>query len=550
MKEKIFFGGLDMLRPKVNNPTKMPRTAIIPVITDPQTGYLNAAPYSGGVANLKPLHILFGPKSAITIQAFKNLEEFSVAVPSKRHINQMWAMALGVPRGINEMDLVGWNPLPSQIISTPGIEQCPINLECKKIFYEKLPDPWRASVVAEVVGVSVNRSLLEMQRSDVVRHIPMHESSISPKTGLYGPTVLTGELLPSSGRESVHAAPLPAEGGEKIFVSGQDLYKPKNDKVYINSVFPRPTVFIMTTDAKGKTNVLPLSAGKLQNSVPTLTMPIPRDSYTYDNIKRLGEFVAALPDRSLIKSFEKMEKNLPDGFDAAGLSLLRENMVMVKGIAECPVNIDYKVVIFKDVPGADYAILEGRRVGVSYDKELFERLTKDWMSRSAVKLLNEFYGNYLYAVLDEGSKRKWGFHDPKTLSVRGMPTWGSRYGTSWTNPKYFNYWLIELVQQGLLAPRDLDRLAHTLMLWNNGTGQEHLLEYYDDRIKKELHDRLTKVLKMMMWAHRDRAKWKEVHEFVSTFPEPEIEPLSGPLVKESWNGEKIDCMNLLLANLK
>jgi hypothetical protein len=245
-----------------------------------------------------------------------------------------------------------------------------------------------------------------------------------------------------------------------------------------------------------------------------------------------------------------MEANVSDGFEAAGLTLLKENMVRVKGIAECPVNVDYKVVIFRDVPHADYALLVGRRVGVSYDRELFEGLTKDWMSTSGLERLTEFYGDYAYAVMGDGFKRKWAFHTSQPVSVRGMPSWGSRYGTSWTNPKYFNYWLIELVEQGLLAPRDLDRIAHSLMLWNNGTGQEHLREYYDDRIMKELQDRLAKVLRMMLWAHRDHAKWEEVHNLVSTFPEPEIEPLSGPLVKEGWNGEKVECMNLLLANLK
>ena len=60
--EKVFFKGLDLLKPNVHFPSKMPRTAAIPVVRDPETGDLNAGVYSSGVANLKPLHILFGPK--------------------------------------------------------------------------------------------------------------------------------------------------------------------------------------------------------------------------------------------------------------------------------------------------------------------------------------------------------------------------------------------------------------------------------------------------------------------------------------------------------
>ena len=52
---KLFFGGLDLLRPEVIEPTKMPRSAAIPVVRDPATGYLNAATYSAGVFSLDPL---------------------------------------------------------------------------------------------------------------------------------------------------------------------------------------------------------------------------------------------------------------------------------------------------------------------------------------------------------------------------------------------------------------------------------------------------------------------------------------------------------------
>lgn len=518
MKEKIFFGGLDMLKPKVHTPTKMPRTGIIPVVRDKETGYLNAAPYSGGVASIKPFHILFGPKSQTTIDTFREIDDFCVAIPNKSQINQMWVTGLGVPRGINEIEMAGWHTLPSKQIDTPGIDECPINLECRKIFFEKLPDPWRAVVVGEVVGVSINSELLNMSRAEVVRQIPMYESNVHPKTGLYGPSVLSGELVASSNfTPDLDSAKVESKNrweNGKVFVGGSDLYKSENEKILINAIYPMPAYFLMTKHKNKQSNILPITGGKLQSSIPTLTIPIPKDSYSYNNIKRTGEFLISIPDRSLISNFEEMEKNTPDGFESAGFTLLKENMVDVNGLEECPVNIDYKVVLLKDVPGMDYAILVGRKVGVSYNKDFYENLSQDWPNSRSIKYLYDFYSKYIYAVMDEGFSRKWGFHDPNPLSVRNSPSWGTRYGTSWTGPKYFNYWLIELVQEGLIAPRDLNKISTTLMLWNNGSGQQHVKEYYDQKFKDELCERLTKLFKMMAWAHRDYAKWEEVRKFI------------------------------------
>ena len=245
-----------------------------------------------------------------------------------------------------------------------------------------------------------------------------------------------------------------------------------------------------------------------------------------------------------------MEKNVPNGFAAAGLTLLKENMVNVKGIAECPVNIDYKTVIMRDVVDADYAIIIGRKVGVSFDKDLFASLDKEWPNKATLEALNTLYSTFIYAVMDEGFTRKWAFHSPKPFSVRGTPSYGTRYGTSWTGPRFFNYWLIELQLQGLISPGHLDKIATNLMLWNNGHGQEHLQEYYTDEFKKTLQERLTKLFTMMAWAHRDYLKWQEVQEFINSFPPVEPDPFPGPAVQEIWNGEKFVTMHLLQANLK
>ena len=545
-KEKVYLGGLDMLSSKVDSLTKMPRTAVVPVIRDKKTGYLNAGAYSGSISSYKPFHVMFGPKSATTIESFKDIEEFSVAIPSKDQIDQMWVTGMGVPKGINEIEMAGWHTLPSKQIETPGIAECPINLECRKVHYDKLPSPWRAIVVGEVVGISINKDLLEKSRGEVASLIPMHENNVSAETGFYGPSVLNEELISTS--------PDPApkkwdfkdktENG-KVYVGGSDIYKPENEKVLVNALYPMPAIFLMTKDQNKKANVLPMIGGKYQSTVPTLEMPVPKNSYSYDNIKRTGEFVVAMPDREMIKNFEDMEKNLPDGFEKAGLTLLPENMVDANGIAECTVNVDYKVISMKDVVGSDYAVVIATKVGVSYDKEIWDRINQGW-PQDCIQYLNEFFGKYMYAVFDEGFKRKWGFHDANHLSVRPLPSYGSRYGTSWTNPWWFHFWLIELVEEGLITSSNLNKLGAALMTWNNGHGQEHLAEYFTKGYMEDLGGRLQKVFNMMAWAHRDYSKWAEIQHFINTkFTPDERDPFNGFVVQETWKGEKVVCSTLV-----
>lgn len=528
-----------MVKSNVIEPTKMPRTAVIPVVRDKRTGYLNAAPYSGGVTSIDPLHILFGPKGTEAIEAFRMTNEFCAAIPRREQVDHMWAMALEVPHGINEIEVADWNPLPSKEIDTPGIQQCPLNLECRKVFFGQLPPPWRAIVIGEVVGVSIDSDLLDMSRSDVIRLLPMHEAGSNPETGVYGPGVFSGELVPPA--EPTDQFPNLSKGGvEKAYASGAELYKPENDRILMNAIWPRPSYILMTADEKGQTHALPLSGGSLQSTEPALQVPVPKGSVAYENLKKTGEFVVSIPDRSLIGNFESLEEN-PDDLEATGFSLLRQSMVRVSGIAECSVSMDCKAVMFEDVPEANYAILVGRRVGVALDREISENLDPHLHSlRHRLTYMNKVYSRFIYAVMDRGMVRKWGFQDVNNLSVRPLPSWGNRYTGGWWGPgPSLNYWLIELCEEGLIDKREYYRIRHALRLWNNGEGIPHLAEYYEPKDKEELRERLTKLFRMMVWAHRDYEEWDKVREYLKEFPEEPRDHHAGPVYHEKWYGQKV-----------
>ncbi len=479
---------------------RMPRTAIIPVVNDPTYG-LNAGAVSAGVINVDPLHIIFGVKSPDSKLSYHKAEEFVIAVPKRTQINQMWVTACSVPPGINEIELTGWNELPSRVIATPGIKEVPLNLECRKIHMIQLDEPQRCILVGEVVGVSIDTKLLDLPRSAVVNQFPMHEATDNPYTGLYGPSVLSGELVPESDDPLARSG---RSAAGKTFVDAKDLFEIDNRPVAANAIFPRPSYIVMTVNDDGRPVGQPVSGGLLMSARPGVQIPIPKNSAAYENIKRTGEFLYAIPTRDLIENFESLE-NSPDDFKSAGFTLLEPNNIDVPGLAECPVNVDCKVHRFADIPGADYALVVAERAGASLNADI-----------ANIPNLMDLYSEYLYAVMDLGMERKWGFHDRKNLTVRPLPSWGSRYhGGWWTGPEQyqagFNFWLFELVQGGHLSEDEFFKIRRWLG-WFRREGFPA-----PEPLFSELKERLTTVLKMMVWAHRSYSSWHKVHEYLSQF---------------------------------
>ena len=175
MSEKLHYNQVEMTAGRGIG-VRMPRTAIIPVVDDPEYG-LNAGAVSAGVISVKPLQVIFGVKSWDSKLTYHDAKEFVVAVPRRDQIDNMWVTACSVPKGINEIELAGWTELPSRQIGTPGITECPLNLECKKAHMIQLKQPMRLIIIGDVVGVSIDTDLLDLSRSEVVRKFPMHEAT-------------------------------------------------------------------------------------------------------------------------------------------------------------------------------------------------------------------------------------------------------------------------------------------------------------------------------------------------------------------------------------
>lgn len=64
--------------------------------------------------------------------AYHNLEtipECVISYPGSDLLERIWVSALPLPKGINEMDIAGFTPLPSRKVRPPGIQECPVNME-------------------------------------------------------------------------------------------------------------------------------------------------------------------------------------------------------------------------------------------------------------------------------------------------------------------------------------------------------------------------------------------------------------------------------------
>jgi len=507
-RERVFFDEVDMTTKQetVAELSKMPRTAVLPVVRDPSTGYLNAAPYSAGVMSVEPYHIIFGVKSWDTKLVFQEVEEFVVAVPTRNQLDHIWTMACAVPHGISEIEIAGWTELPSRMVQPPGISECPINLECRKVRTLALGRALRTIVIGEVVGVDVDRGLLRMDRADACRLLPMHEAiQKHPYTNTYALSVLSGEVRNGWAPRSSDPEEAGTDG-ERLFVSHRERKSPKGSAAYLCSTFPMPTYIVTFLGQDGVWHGVPISGGLIMHTKPAVQIPLLKGSAVYECIKARGEFVISIPVRAELGYLEQLFDAPSTRLEDLGLVAAPSGSIKTPGIAQFPVNIECTVYLLEDIPGQNYALLLGKKVGLNVDQATFQNCDHETL-----------YSQYPYAVYDWGWVRKWAFHDPQLLPVKPLPTWGSRYnGGWWGGPEQWQtgmqFWLLELLMSNYLHEDEYHKIKRWVSWWRS--------EGYwaPEGLRGELRERLTSLLRMMVWAHRDFEKWQEIHQWLARFP--------------------------------
>ena len=103
--------------------------------------------------------------------AYHNLEivpECVISYPSSDFLEKIWVAALPLPRGINEMDVAGFTPLPSRRVRPPGIQECPVNMEAFVKSSHQVGAHFKL-YICQVVGVSVTAELIERDETRTER---------------------------------------------------------------------------------------------------------------------------------------------------------------------------------------------------------------------------------------------------------------------------------------------------------------------------------------------------------------------------------------------
>ncbi len=535
---KTYYKGLDLLMPKAVEATKLPRTCVIPVVKDPETGYLNAGAYSAGILSTHPYRLIIGVKSYATAELFQRIDTFSVAIADNRQIDNIWAVTFHAPPGIDEIELANWHPGEATFIDSPGIAQCPINLECKKVKLIKLPHPWRTVVIAEVVGAVADAALLALPRGDALRRLPVHEGGMNIDDGMYGLSTMDGCLqapVPPAPVQNAHA-----DG--KVRIGGAALYAPENQAFLASILFPRPSYVVSSQNEDGSIFYEAFSMGFIQSTEPAVHISVAKSSQTYANIRRGGQFVVSVPTIETLDNFENLKAGRGGG--AGGYTPAEPNLYGIPSLEECPIAINCKAHVCEDTGCGDLALVLGVKVGSVIDTRLAGRLDQTVNPpRVTMECMNDLYSRFIYKVYDLDMTEKTVRYDKNsTVPIKGLPTWGSRYRGAWwgEEPSCINYWLIELCQMHILTKREFDKIRNELRFWGGGKGIAHLSEFYRPGELNERRERLTRLLKAMVWAHRDLWAWDRVHAITDTLPDPYQfhNHHAGPMYYEGWSADE------------
>jgi flavin reductase (DIM6/NTAB) family NADH-FMN oxidoreductase RutF len=512
-KGKEYYDECDMIMQyeKIVEAAKFPRTTVVAVVRDPHTGYLNAGPYSGGVISLEPFRIIFGVKDPESRQVYEEAGEFVASLPSRKQINEMYITSLHAPHGISEIDVAGLTELPSVNIECPGIKEFPINLECRTCKLIKLGGQLRNIVIADVVGISMDAGLLEMERSEAVNLVPIHEAiQRHPKTKRFGLSTLTGISYDGTWEKKPAYKKLPVRDG-KVFLSKERFMDRETQNVFINAVFPRPNYIVNSCDDKGVVYSEAVTGGLIMHSKPAVQVIVKKGSQSYKNILSGEQFSVSAPTKGLHESFLKL-RDMPGDAQAVGLHYIEGDQIKCPSIEECPSNLECKVFCVEEIPDSDIVLIVAEKAGLIVTENLIP-------DGNYMKL----YTQYLYSVLDHGLAEKFSNHDMNCTSIRGLPTWGSRYfGGWWGNPEFYQsgfvYWLLELIESNYISVQEYALLKQWIT-WFRNEGW-----YCPEPLRTVTRERITTCLNIMCHAHRDEDEWDRLHAYMAPFlAEGEVE---------------------------
>ncbi|MBO5032124.1 MAG: flavin reductase family protein [Lachnospiraceae bacterium] len=135
-----------------------------------------------------------------------------------------------------------------------------------------------------------------------------------------------------------------------------------------NMLYPLPAVMVSVADKEGNANIITIAwAGTVCTNPPMVSISVRPSRYSHHMIMETGEFVINLTTKELsyaadycgVKSGREVDK-----WKEMGLTPMQSEKVKAPGIAECPVNIECKVVRVEQLGSHDMFLAEVAAVHV------------------------------------------------------------------------------------------------------------------------------------------------------------------------------------------
>lgn len=135
-----------------------------------------------------------------------------------------------------------------------------------------------------------------------------------------------------------------------------------------NMLYPLPAVMVSVADREGRTNIITVAwAGTICTNPPMVSISVRPSRYSHHMILETGGFVINLTTRALVRATDycgvRSGRDV-DKWKEAGLTPMRSDVVDAPCIAECPVNIECRVVRTEQLGSHDMFIAEVAAVHV------------------------------------------------------------------------------------------------------------------------------------------------------------------------------------------
>jgi flavin reductase (DIM6/NTAB) family NADH-FMN oxidoreductase RutF len=148
------------------------------------SGNANLAPFAlFNIVAYEPPHVMFAPtgqQNGRYKDSLNNVEatgEFVANMATWPLRDVVWQTSIPAPPDVNEFELAGLTPRPSELVKPPGVKESPVHLECVHVQTVRLPhsDPSNANhvVIGRVVGIHIDDAVIVDGIVDEARLEPM-----------------------------------------------------------------------------------------------------------------------------------------------------------------------------------------------------------------------------------------------------------------------------------------------------------------------------------------------------------------------------------------